>query len=128
MSCTLRVDGGAAQEDALLKLVLPLKPVRVWRKGEVDRSGNARGTTAVNIGVSEADMENLPGQIEDAIDFLEKNGVALNLLRNLPGIGGIELDFGIGRRDVSVQVDRFPGSLVTAAGQLGIGLCMSRYE
>jgi hypothetical protein len=58
-----------------------------------------------------------------AIAFLKANQVELEQL----GIERIDLDFGIQDRDVAVQGDYFPPELLRLAGNLNIGIEVTRY-
>ena len=76
--------------------------------------------------VSEADFDNLSGQIRGAIKYLKKNSAELSSLTS-KGFKGIQLDFGIKKRDVGAQFDCFPPELLRLAGQMEIGIELSQY-
>jgi hypothetical protein len=42
-------------------------------------------------------------------------------------VDGVSLDFGIVRRDVVVQSDDFPATLLALMGELGVSLMVSSY-
>ena len=115
MSCILRI----AVDERQLEWIEqgPLKPYRIDRKGE----------TVIHIDVSKADFEDLPGQVRDAITFLETNAEALRDLIDRAVSSEPVLDFGVAERDVAVQVDRLPAKLLKLAGDLGMGIELSRY-
>ena len=46
----------------------------------------------------------------------------------MTGVEQLTLDFGIADREVAAQFDYFPPELLLAAGQLGIGIEISRYH
>ena len=131
MSCVLRANGSDFLVDRFLEHS-DLIPCVVYRKGE-PRSpaskpkGKIHETSGLNIDVSEADFDNLEGQIQDAISFLKQHKKELERLRKFPGVEGLALDFGIAKRDVIAQYDYFPPELLYLAGSLGIGIELSQY-
>lgn len=76
---------------------------------------------------SEADMDNVLQQIEDAISFLKINHDELAKLQSFPGAETVHLHFGIEDRDIGLQCDRFPPKLLQLAGNLEIGIEITRY-
>lgn len=115
MSCILRI---AVNERQLERIQQgPLQPYRIDRGGE----------TVIHIDVSGADFEDLPGQVRDAIAFLEANGEALRDLIARAATPEPILDFGVARRDVMMQTDHLPAKLLKLAGELGIGIELSQY-
>jgi hypothetical protein len=82
----------------------------------------------VNIRVSDADFDDLAQQVQDVIGFLGRYADDVRRLVAFPGVEGVDLDFGIRRRDVAGQYDSFPPGLVSLAGSLGLGLTISHYE
>ncbi|MEO6908014.1 MAG: hypothetical protein ABI210_09010 [Abditibacteriaceae bacterium] len=72
-------------------------------------------------------MDNPQQQIEDAIAFLKTNHDELVRLKNFTGAETVCLDFAIEDRDVAVQYDYFPPALLRWAGNLNIGIEVSRY-
>ena len=101
---------------------------QAFRRGEKAR---ARQTVSeksgVNISVSDADFDDLAGQIADTVLFLGTHTDAIRALRDFPGVEGVEVDFGIRRRDVYVQSDTFPAELVEIAGTLRIAVTLTQY-
>jgi hypothetical protein len=81
---------------------------------------------AVHFNVSEADFGEFKAQIEDAISFLHLHNADVKLLMGDPGANGV-LDFAIEWREVAVQFDSFPATLVREAGNLGLSLELSHY-
>jgi len=82
----------------------------------------------MNIAVSDA--SDLPSQIADAEKFLAQHSREIERLMRFPGVEGAILDFPINLRigdRVVAQFDRFPASLVRAAGHLGLALELSIY-
>lgn len=86
-----------------------------------------RKESGLYIVVSDADMRDLPAQVADAIAFLSEYSDEIRRLVDFPGVEGVELDFGIERRDTATQYDRFPAELVRLAGACGLALELSQY-
>lgn len=82
-----------------------------------------------NTLVSRKQWDDLPGQVTDAIRFLRRNKHHLNRLRT-EFKASASLDFPrslrIGR-NVVVQCDFLPATLISLAGELGIGIEMTLY-
>ena len=81
---------------------------------------------AINVVVSDKDGDDLPGQVHDAIAFLQAHRSAVQAL--CTAAGGATLDFGLWRKDTVSQSILFPPALVAAAGELGLGLEASVYD
>jgi hypothetical protein len=65
-------------------------------------NGPFREQSGVHVSVGDAEFDDFPKQVEEAISFLESNAEQLRRLVEFPGVeGDVELDFGIERRDVS---------------------------
>jgi hypothetical protein len=131
MSCVLRADGSDFLVDRFLE-GSELTPCTVYRMGEprftaIRSQGKVHESSGFHVSVSDSDFDNLHGQIQDAISFLEKNKVELERLRTFPGVERLTLDFGIARRDISAQYDYFPPELLYLAGSLGVGIELSQY-
>jgi hypothetical protein len=90
-------------------------------------SGRKHDRSGVHILVSNAEFEEFPRQVAEAIEFLNVNGEEVKRLRQFPGVDGVTLDFGIARRDVLAQYDRFPAPLVRLAGSLDLDIELSQY-
>jgi len=80
------------------------------------------------VAVSDAGFTGLAGQVADAVQFLARHEAELTVLVKHPDVESLTLDFGIRRRDVAVQNDTFPASLLRRCGELGIDLMVSAYE
>jgi hypothetical protein len=65
--------------------------------------------------------------VDAFIAFLERHAEEVRRLVAFPGAEGVELDFGIARRNVAAQSDWFPPRLVSLAGSLCLGLTISHY-
>jgi hypothetical protein len=79
------------------------------------------------VGVSQAELSDLPGQIRDAVRFLSLHEEELQRLGRFEGVESVCIDFAIDRRDVAVQSDVFDAELLWRAGALDIDLVVSHY-
>lgn len=111
-----------------------LEASSVYRKGE-PRLGLASRPDApewvssgFHVSVSEADFDDLPAQIEDALQFLARHEDELRRLGRFEGLETVCLDFAIDRKDVAVQSDVFDAELLWRAGALDIDLVVSHYD
>jgi hypothetical protein len=134
MSCVLRVSGSEfSVDDALRKI--PLRPIAIWRAGEprlgpeTFRLGNHQ-ESGFNVAVSEKEMDDLPGQIHDAITFLQVNEESLIILMNYPGVEHFGIDFAVARREDTPPATSmyFPAELIAAASKFRMSLAISEYE
>src|SRR5688572_4019917 len=120
MSCVLRANGSNFLVDRFLE-ECDLVPCVVYRKGErrpISRSGNEVNDafSGLHVVVSNAEFDDLQGQIQDAISFMQKHQMELRRLCEFPGVEGVTLDFGIARRDVVAQFEYLPPELLSLAG------------
>jgi hypothetical protein len=132
--CVLRASGPRFAVDRFAERTsLPVHSV--YRRGEArfPRSkpkGPKHKISGITVVVSDASWSKLPAQVRDAERFLSKHKREIRRLSRFPGVDGVVLDFPIhlriGRKVVA-QFDRFPASLVRAAGELGIALELSTY-
>ncbi len=128
MSCVLRIGGAQLDVDALLHAV-PLPAYRVDRKG-TPRRLRTRGVfeeSTLHVDVSDADFADLPGQIADAIRFLEANAEAVRAAVRFAGVERATLDFAVESRDVAIDSNYLPPGLLWIAGELGVGIELSVY-
>ncbi len=109
MSCILRISASDIES--------PLAAVRI-QPYRLDR-----GTA--HFKVSDRDFEDLPGQIQDALEFLNLHAKDL-LLVMASGAKG-SLDFAVYIPAEGFATRSFPASLVEAAASLGLGLDLSAY-
>jgi hypothetical protein len=86
---------------------------------------SARGETLI-VSVSDCDGGDFSGQVRDAVAYLKNHEQALRRLLAYPNIG-VNLDFGVWRKDAFSQSSFFPVELVRLAGVLGLGLEISMY-
>ena len=128
--CVLRAVGTTFQVDRFLKRNR-LVPCAVFRKGEPrSRAGTGKDrkhkTSGMSIVVAESDT--LTMQIRCAIAFLKRYKRELIRLRRSRGVEAVCLDFGIAcDSDRVAYFDSLPPELLRLAGQLDIGIELSRY-
>lgn len=131
MSTVLKAYGDDFDVDTYLNgCTLPVCAVK--RKGEPvfpssQPAGRRHIASGIHITVSDADFDDLAGQVAESIAFLQENAEQLQRLCRWPGIKLPVLDFGINRREAAVQCDCFPAELLRLAGELGIGIELSQY-
>jgi len=80
-----------------------------------------------SVRVSAADVDDLPGQIADALVFLNEHEDELRRLGSFAGLEEVFLEFAVRHRSDAVQSDIFPAELLWRAGALDIDLVVTRY-
>ena len=131
MPCVLRARGTNFAVDEFLA-ASKLRAIAVFRRGYPQSPVSPPGShilteSGFHADVSEADFSDLQTQITDAAQFLERNREELARLVNFPAVERVSLDFGIGKRDVWAQSERFPPNLLRDLGNLGIWLELKLY-
>jgi hypothetical protein len=130
MTCVLRAIGSEFDVDTFLA-DSPLRPEAVYRKGEPVLSsapqGGIRTASGFNLGVSQAGFDDLPGQVRDAVEFLDEYEDELRRLGKFPGVEAVVLDCGVRWRDVAAQTDVLPAELLWRAGALDIDITVTHY-
>src|SRR5262245_14815807 len=131
MGCMLRIGGRYFDAESCADSA-KLPVVKVHIKGKpvlrTRPDGKKNSESSVNIRVSRAEFHRLDLQIKHAQAFLARHARELRRITRLRGVEHAVLDFGIARRDVAGQFDRFPASLLLECGRLGIGLEVSWYQ
>ena len=131
MSCVLRAGGAAFDAHAFLR-GSGLAADVTFRRGEPKVPGHPdgprRSISGFNVGVSESGIDDLAGQVRDAIAFLDRHEGDLRRLADCPDVEHVSLDFAIRRRGVAGQTDTFPAALLRRAGGLGIDLVVTHCE
>jgi hypothetical protein len=93
--------------------------------------GKPYGYAGFKSDVSRREWDDLPGQVSDAIRFLRRYKTDLKRLRDKFKVHDVKLDFPyylrIGRNAVVVQCDYLPPTLISLAGDLGVGIEMTLY-
>jgi hypothetical protein len=95
------------------------------------RRGAVQERYQISFNVSELEWDEFPGQVEDAIGFLEKWGSELLYFKAEYQPDELLLDFPIYSRlngEIINQNDYLPSKLVSLAGQLGLSIGMSIYS
>ena len=126
VSCVLRASGTEFDPEAfLVDSELTANPV--YRRGEPKPGEGTWQSSGFQVGVSQAELSDLPGQIRDAVRFLSLHEEELQRLGRFEGVESVCIDFAIDRRDVAVQTDVFDAELLWRAGALDIDLVVSHY-
>jgi hypothetical protein len=103
VSCVLRAGGETFNVDSFLADSL-LEVCAVFRRGEPRLASRPNGPkseqSGINIPIGESEMDDLSGQIQDAVSFLEQQEAELRRLVGFPDVESVGLDFGIAWRDV----------------------------
>ena len=100
----------------------------VFRQGEPrGRQGSLHDKSGFAVVVSEASGDDLPRQIADAADFLERHREEILRLQGCLGSKGTSLDFGVWQRGEFGHYCYFPPKLLQLAGALGVGIELSIY-
>ncbi|MFK8011471.1 MAG: hypothetical protein AB8B80_05485 [Marinicellaceae bacterium] len=105
----------------------------VFDKGEYRNKKKTRKCkeNVISLDVSEREWDDFPGQVKDAIEFLEKYFDKLSeLINEVQDIDGY-LDFPIYSRlneDIVNQNDHISKALIALAGKLNLGIEMSQYS
>ena len=110
MSCVLRITSAQLHEH------LPLMAMKSFR---IDH-----GTA--HFVVSGCEFNDLPGQVRDAIAFLQINRSEISSLMESEGSEGA-LDFAVENDGEGFQFKKLPPPLVREAGALGLALEISLY-
>jgi hypothetical protein len=135
MSCVLSLQGRDFDVDRFLTTsALPL-PFKVKRKGEPRWPQKPQGATmsfsVLSIVTSESDFNNLKQQIEDTIEYLERNKQYLRHISKADDIEFATLDFGvdlrIDREKLPCHSERLPAKLLLLAGEFGLDIELSLY-
>jgi hypothetical protein len=131
MSCVLRAIGRAFDVDAFLS-ASPIAPDSVFHRGEPRASGppdgEKRAASGFNARIGASDLDDLEGQVQDAVHFLIEHEDELRRLGSFDGVEEVCLEFGIRRRPAAVQSDLFPADLLWRAGALDLDLVVTHFD
>jgi len=105
---------------------------RVREKGEVRRksTGELFPSFILSLKASDKDWDDLKGQIDDAVDFLDENFETLKSLLETHEIEDSFLDFPVESRlsdEIGNQNDYLPKELIKLAGKLDLAIVISNY-
>jgi hypothetical protein len=130
VTCVLRAIGTLFDVDAFLA-ASALETDPAFHRGEVQLAGLSGGAkhaaSGFNACVSVAGVDDLAGQIRDAVQFLNVHESELRRLGSSPGVEEVCLDFAVRRREGAVQSEIFPAELLWLAGALDIDLIVTHY-
>ena len=133
--CVLRVDGKQFDPRMLLERSR-LPAYDSWREGEPRLLGAklwraTHDSSGFKVDVSRKESTDLPGQIEDALRFLEQFKDELRAVVATAGVERVELDFPFAVRATEqppfLQSVFLPPNLLALAGELGVGIEISVY-
>lgn len=130
--CVLRVDGKQFDPRMLLER-LQLPAYDSWLEGEprqigATRWGATHDSSGFKVDVSRKEWTDLPGQIADALRFLEHFRGELRAVVATPGVESVELDFPFAVRAEHapfLQSVFLPPRLLALAGELDVGIEVS---
>lgn len=105
---------------------------RVRERGEVRRksTGELFPSFMLSLKASDKDWDDLKGQIDDAIDFLDENFNTLKRLLETHDVEDSFLDFPVESRlndEIGNQNDYLPRELIKLAGKLDLAIVISNY-
>lgn len=126
--CVLRVQGeNLAVRDFFERTTLT--PVYVYQKGELDSRGKLFETSGFNVSISSAEFNDLERQVEDTIDFLQREDRELKRLLKYPNVESVVIDFAINTPpdEIVVWSRAFPVSLLSLLSASNIGLEFTIY-
>lgn len=111
----------------------PIPVFSVHDAGGVRRTstGEKWDENRISFDVSDREWNDLAGQIQDAIVFLERHGEALHQLLTTQEVSKACLDFPFWSRltgDVVNQNDYLPEELIARCGVLGLAIGMAAYR
>ena len=124
--CVLRASGDHFDPQRFLN-DSAFVPCNVFRKGERKAQNRSWTSSGFTVVVSEASGDNLAQQVQDAIGFLGTHKEEVARLMRFDGLDGVDLDFGVNRKNGFLQSSRLPPELLTLAGALGVGVEVSIY-
>jgi hypothetical protein len=124
--CVLRASGADFDPQGFLD-DSAFVPCNIFRKGARKAENRSWPSSGFTVVVSEASGDDLAQQIQDAIEFLRKHEEEVARLRRFAGLDGVDLDFGVNRKNGFLQSSRLPPALLTLAGALGVGVEVSTY-
>ena len=98
-----------------------------WRKGDTGRTGRPFECSGIQMTVSDAEFDDLAGQVNHAIEFLADEMEPLVTLMEKPDVREGVLHFGVAQQVRLAYSCRFPARLVELAGRAGLGIDVSLY-
>ena len=119
--CVLRITGENLDPETVLSGV-GIVPSAIYRKGEARTRNRVWETSGMIFTVSDAEANDLQGQIRDAIEFMQKSKGDLKFLSNSSEVSDRRLEFNVDRKKGFRQETFFPANLARLAGAFGIGI------
>jgi len=82
------------------------------------------------VDVGDAEGDEFPAQVGQAIAFLERHSETIRDLSSQPGFKAAELDFGVWNKapDGPMQSHSFPPLLLSLASRCGLALTLTVYD
>lgn len=127
------MEGAALDVDQALAAV-SFEPYLVYRKGDLTRGRKpqVREKAGFWLYASTASANDLPLQCEEAEKFLQKH---FDEILSIQGVDDAELDFaydcrlgtGEGGKEIMLQCDYLPASLIKICGELSIGIALTLF-
>ena len=110
----------------------PVPIYSLMEKGQIKNQGAATTYSEhrISFDVSDRDWDDLPGQVEDAVRFLNQWESELQTFISEFKPDEVLLDFPLYSRiseEIVNQNDYLPSELIKVAGRLGVGIGMSIY-
>lgn len=103
----------------------------VYDVGDLISNHRSSEGNRASVLVSDADWDDLPGQIRDAVSFLKAHRSEIAGLIDQYGVADVLLDFPLWSTigpTVANQNLAFPAELIAVCGELGIGLELGVYS
>jgi len=134
MSCILHISGVKFDVDSFV-VKSKVRPYKVFYKEEARLKTKPDGAKSTRSGlaieVSKADMDDVKGQIKDAVRFLTRNRAKLQSIPKTNGIQHAILDFGIDQKidgdEHLTESHLLPNKLLQLAGEFGLSIQLSFY-
>lgn len=131
MSCMLRVGGYNLDIDALMDAT-ELEIDSFWQKGcrrfpKSESNQEVNSSSGLRIVVSDADMSDVPVQMEEALVFFQEHRQRIEQIGSYPGVDWIVADFGAEIRPPGWSSFCFPAELAAIIGAVGVSLELSVY-
>ena len=129
MGCVLRAMGRTFDVDAFVR-ESTLVTDSIYHRGELrlaGATGPRHSASGLGIQISDADFDDLAGQIQGALEFLNEHEDELRHLTGFVGVEEVCLDFGVSLRNAAKESEVFPADLLWRAGALDIDLVVTHY-
>lgn len=129
MPAVLRISGPYERlRKSLLEVPFPFKEA-IWSTKDRERSESPdECIVTFNLTISDADGDRVPVQINESLQFLTQNKVAIARMRELPGVESVGVDFSWDfPLTGGAQFNCFQHPFVSLCGTLGIDIEVSVY-